>query len=333
MTNDGTQGYTYDEANRLLTVGAYSYTYSGLENKRIIVYGATASPTATFNLYAPDGKRLGWYKFGTTNNWTSATSQGFANYLYLGNKPLNYADDRIGSNRSAGAFYPYGNPYGNGNSGAENQSFGTYVQDTGSGLMYADQRYFTPGYGRFMTADPSDANIHLASPISFNRYVYADGDPVNGMDPTGLYFYFDPQTGFWYDDDGNFYTPEELDSDDDYVIPDLTADSCGLCVTPIDWYSIFDGYVPITGPVLLGPPTPPVTPTLSPTSRFSIILASAGGLDPIFVTPLESDTDLPADPLVSTDRDERIWLPGKTNSNGGQARYNPLGESIQAQEP
>ena len=185
MINDGTQAYTYDEANRLKTAGgSYLYSYSGLENKRILVYNNTnaATPSVTLNLYSPDGKRLGYYTFQGNSGWTTVTAGALQKFLYLGNKALTYAEDRIGSN---GNYYPYGTPY-SGTVAAESQAFGTYVQDSGSGLMYADQRYYRPGFGRFMTADSSDANIDFGNPTSLNRYVYTNGDPVNGIDPTGL---------------------------------------------------------------------------------------------------------------------------------------------------
>ena len=184
MINDGTQAYTYDEANRLKTAGgSYLYAYSGLENKRILVYNNTnaATPSVTLNLYSPDGKRLGYYTFQGNSGWTTVTAGALQKFLYLGNKALTYAEDRIGSN---GNYYPYGTPY-SGSVPAESQAFGTYLEDSGSGLMYADQRYYRPGFGRFMTADRSNANIDYRRSTSWNRYAYTNGDPVNGMDPTG----------------------------------------------------------------------------------------------------------------------------------------------------
>ena len=183
MINDGTQAYSYDEANRLKTAGNYYYTYSGLENKRVIAYDNThpTTPGATINLYGPDGKRLGYYRFGGANSgWTTTTPGPFQNFLYLGNKALSYTEDRIGS---TGNYFPYGNGYNL--TGAEGQAFGTYVQDE-SGLLYADQRHYNPNFGRFMTADRSNANIDYGNPTSWNRYAYTNGDPVNGMDPNGL---------------------------------------------------------------------------------------------------------------------------------------------------
>ena len=180
MINDGTQAYTFDEANRLKTAGSYNYTYSGLENKRVIAYNGNGStPSATINLYSPDGKRLGHYGFWSSNGWSKTNNGSFQNFLYLGNKALTYTEDRIGS---TGNYFPYGNGYNV--TGPEAQAFGTYVQDE-SGLLYADQRYYTAGFGRFMTADRSNANIDYGNPTSWNRYAYTNGDPVNGMDPTG----------------------------------------------------------------------------------------------------------------------------------------------------
>ena len=44
----------------------------------------------------------------------------------------------------------------------------------------------TRGGVRFLTADPSDANIDPTVSGSFNRYAYVDNDPINGNDPIGF---------------------------------------------------------------------------------------------------------------------------------------------------
>jgi len=48
---------------------------------------------------------------------------------------------------------------------------------------YADQRYYNAGMGRFWSPDRGTANP--GNPISWNRYAYAGGDPVNQIDPRG----------------------------------------------------------------------------------------------------------------------------------------------------
>src|SRR5205807_2796175 len=70
------------------------------------------------------------------------------------------------------------------------EKFATYLRDNETGLDYADQRYHSPGTGRFLTADPYRATSTGASdptdPGSWNRYAYVGSDPVNRKDPTGM---------------------------------------------------------------------------------------------------------------------------------------------------
>ena len=55
------------------------------------------------------------------------------------------------------------------------------------GLDYAVNRYYSSALGRFVTPDPYLASGGTADPGSWNRYVYAASDPVNGFDPEGLF--------------------------------------------------------------------------------------------------------------------------------------------------
>jgi RHS repeat-associated protein len=44
-------------------------------------------------------------------------------------------------------------------------------------------RYFNQVTGRFLSTDPAEAVID--DPATLHRYLYADADPVNRIDPTG----------------------------------------------------------------------------------------------------------------------------------------------------
>ncbi len=56
------------------------------------------------------------------------------------------------------------------------------VRDDGNGLLYMRARYYDPEVGRFISKDP----IGFAGG-DLNLYNYVGGNPVNRIDPTGLY--------------------------------------------------------------------------------------------------------------------------------------------------
>jgi len=55
--------------------------------------------------------------------------------------------------------------------------------DSDLGLYYLRARYYNPNTGRFMSRDPLDGQAF--DPKTLHKYLYAGGDPVNAMDPTG----------------------------------------------------------------------------------------------------------------------------------------------------
>jgi RHS repeat-associated protein len=54
------------------------------------------------------------------------------------------------------------------------------------GQDYADQRYYSVGWGRFYMADPYVASGGASNPASWNRMTYVESDPVNRIDSRGL---------------------------------------------------------------------------------------------------------------------------------------------------
>ncbi|TWU08631.1 tRNA(Glu)-specific nuclease WapA precursor [Symmachiella macrocystis] len=61
--------------------------------------------------------------------------------------------------------------------------------DSRVGLQYLRARWYDPNFGRFNRLDPFSGN--LRDPQSLHKYLYTHGDPVNGIDPTGLMTYGD----------------------------------------------------------------------------------------------------------------------------------------------
>jgi RHS repeat-associated protein len=61
-----------------------------------------------------------------------------------------------------------------------------YIRDGITGLDHARNRFYSSTLGRFTTADPLLSSVGLGNPLSWNRYAYVNGDPVNITDPSGL---------------------------------------------------------------------------------------------------------------------------------------------------
>jgi len=55
--------------------------------------------------------------------------------------------------------------------------------DSDLGLYYLRARYYNPNTGRFLSRDPEDGNAKI--PATLHKYLYAGGDPINRIDPTG----------------------------------------------------------------------------------------------------------------------------------------------------
>lgn len=90
-------------------------------------------------------------------------------------------------------YYPYGGVRIDSKAGGVNQGkkYISSESDTATGLNYMNARYQNPTQGQFISQDPillgAPASGFLADPQSLNYYAYAEGDPINRSDPSGLY--------------------------------------------------------------------------------------------------------------------------------------------------
>ena len=149
-----------------------------------------------------------------------------------------------------GTYYPWGEVKGSTNP-QNTWSFATYWQDSASGLDYANNRYYSNAYGRFMTPDPSRSSGGPSNPQSWNRYAYVSGDPVNFHDPAGLMEeeVCSSGDGSACDDGGGGGDPTG------YCDPSI-EDCSSTCVSA-------DGFTPMPGPGCQSggaPPTQTTTP-------------------------------------------------------------------------
>jgi RHS repeat-associated protein len=79
--------------------------------------------------------------------------------------------------------YPFGGTWYE-TLGTDKWKFTSYENDSESGLNYAGARYQSVRVGRFTALDPVPG--HRRNPQSLNRYTYANNDPINLIDPTGM---------------------------------------------------------------------------------------------------------------------------------------------------
>lgn len=95
--------------------------------------------------------------------------------------------DAAGNVSDTYAYLPYGETF----AGAGNVTTNPFkfvgrfgVMDEGNGLQYMRARYYKPDVGRFMSLDAIAGNSE--EPQSLNRSAYALGNPLRGIDPSGL---------------------------------------------------------------------------------------------------------------------------------------------------
>jgi RHS repeat-associated protein len=213
-----------------------------------------------------------------SGGWGTPLTSNAINYLYLGSKPLNYADGKVGSNEGAAQYYPYGQVL-SGTTPNETQAFGSYVQDE-SGMLYADQRFYYQNWGRFLTADPFRGSANLSNSSTWNRYTYSLGDPINGRDPSGL---CSSDSGA---DDyvGSCYCPPQYQYCDqgppgtDYGINDPSQGNCGTTTGFVDGGTDNNVGTPET----VGEGTGCVTPSVTPVSSTNACWVDLGYQGAVF---------------------------------------------------
>ena len=189
--------YGYDVANRMVSAvvsgGTEHYIYDA-DNKRISTI--SASGTQTVFIYGAMGEKLTVVPFGlniSNNVYFSGRliKQGTDQISVGGDLGVDtnfVAVDRLGSVKAtylvAGtAYMPYGEEVNPGSN--DRIKFTTYTRDASTGLDYADQRFYTSQFGRFMSADRFKQAAKANDSGSWNKYSYTRGDPVNRIDVHG----------------------------------------------------------------------------------------------------------------------------------------------------
>lgn len=214
FTNNQRNGFTYDAAGNVTNDLGQTFTYDATGQQAAASYsGYTLQQTY-------DGDRLRVKKEENNNttyylrstvlggqivselNSSGAMTRGF---VYRGgellavqqNSQINWVheDPVVKSKRvtnSAGAVVstieldPWGGDTSrNSNEAFQPRRFTSYTRDINLSDDAMHRRY-NRWHGRFDQPDPYDGSYDLTDPQSFNRYSYAQNDPVNFVDPSGL---------------------------------------------------------------------------------------------------------------------------------------------------
>jgi len=189
LRNDGVNIYSYDLANRLVTLtgsASASYSYNGLSDR---IQETRNGQTTIFTMDYAIG--LTQALSDGTNNYIYgvdriAQTQGTATEYFLGDAlgSVRQLTDNSGAINYASAYDPYG--VVTSSLGSSQSAYGYTGEYSGdyNQLVYLRSRMYDPLSGRFLTKDSWQGDYNR--PLSLNRWMYVEGNPVNYTDPTGL---------------------------------------------------------------------------------------------------------------------------------------------------
>jgi len=104
-------------------------------------------------------------------------------YGYDGGGSVRQLTNSAGTVTDTYDYDAFGNEVNHTGSTPNNYLYRGEQYDSDLGLYYLRARYYNPVTGRFLSRDPEGGKP--IDPKTLHKYLYADGEPVNGIDPTG----------------------------------------------------------------------------------------------------------------------------------------------------
>ncbi len=194
LKNSGDHTYAYDSEGRPVSVDSVQVMYDAFERP----VEQNRSSTYTQILYSPSGQKFAFMNGSTVNQYLIPLVAGMqAVYNASGSGPQYYRHtDWLGSTwfdstpsgtvYFDGAWAPFGEHYAG--TGTSDRSFTGQTADTVTGLYDFPFRQYHPVQGRWLVPDPAGlAAVDIANPQTWNRYAYVGNNPLNAIDPFGLY--------------------------------------------------------------------------------------------------------------------------------------------------
>jgi len=200
-TNSRGNSYQYDVEDRLigLNSGAATIFYNG-DGERVkkIAGGVTtfylvdslnpsgyaqALEELTVSGGATNLARAYTYGLGLISQRQPGVSTNF--YGLDGHGSVRFLSGLNGAVTDTYAYDGYGIPLASSGSTANNYLYTGQQFDPDFGLYYLRARYLDPNSCRFWTMDSFEGA--QTDPLSLHKYLYAEDDPVNGIDPSGYF--------------------------------------------------------------------------------------------------------------------------------------------------
>ncbi len=249
----------------------------------------------------------------------------------LSEKGVFVATDRLGSVRATSSgdslsYFPWGEERGTGTADGRTKFAGYYRDQPGQD--YANYRYYSATTGSFWSPDPAGAGAadtgygsgmaasyipgfgaaHPDAPLSWNRYLYSLGDPINLFDPIGKYA-CDPDVDDSCEDEpdcGDSLSPCPADPDEGGGDGDCTVQSDGTVTCPGMTVTVSAPPIPVTTGLA---PTPGIMSTIG--GVITQVGSVAGAIAGIFLFPVSNDgcdtLDCPGAPGYQGARKKNNW--------------------------
>jgi len=107
-------------------------------------------------------------------------------YQYDGGGSVRQLTNSVGQVTDSYEYDAFGNSFTKVGTTPNNYLYRGEQYDSDLGLYYLRARYYNPATGRFPSRDPEDPDMgDPTDPKTLHKYLYAGGEPINAVDPTG----------------------------------------------------------------------------------------------------------------------------------------------------
>jgi RHS repeat-associated protein len=208
VTATGGKSFVYDSENHLVTMSAsgtsaniaydafgnrVSKTVNGVTTKYLVDDLNPTGYPQVFDELNGSGAVTRTYAYGLQridenqligSVWTPSF------FSYDGGGNVRQLTNSAGTVTDSYEYDAYGNSFTVSGSTPNEMMYRGEQYDSDLGLYYLRARYYNPATGRFMSRDPNDPRLRDSDgiptdPQYLHKYLYANGDPMNGIDPSG----------------------------------------------------------------------------------------------------------------------------------------------------